>query len=66
MVQPTVTELAQDAYGQPLPPMTAAFWMFPALPLLLALFLIFLVSFLVQFFFSRFEITRKGREGGGK
>lgn len=50
------------AYGQDLPRMTTAFWVFPALPLLLALFLIFLVSFLVQFFFSRFEITRKGEE----
>lgn len=36
-----------------------SFWVIPLLPVLLALLAIFLVSFIVQFFFSRFEIKRK-------
>ena len=35
--------------------LTTSFWVIPALPVLLALLAIFLVSFLVQYFFSRFE-----------
>ena len=50
------------AYGEDLPPMRAAFWVFPALPVLIAIFTIFLVSFLVQFFFSRFEIKSKSKK----
>ncbi len=47
------------AFDAPLAPVQTAFWVFPALPLLLVLFAIFVVSFLVQYFFSRFEIQRK-------
>jgi len=36
-----------------------SFWVLPIVPILLALICIFLVSFLVQFGFSRFEIRRK-------
>jgi hypothetical protein len=46
-------------YGETVPVVMTGFWMLPALPILLALFAIFLVSFLVQFFFSRFEISKK-------
>ncbi len=38
---------------------TVSFWVIPALPVLLALLMIFIVSFLVQAFFSHFEITKK-------
>lgn len=37
----------------------AAFWVIPIIPTLIALLLIFLVSFLVQSFFQRYEIRRK-------
>ena len=43
-------------------PVSTGFWVIPLLPVLLVLFAIFLVSFLVQFFFSRFEIQRKKGE----
>lgn len=46
-------------FGQPTAPLEASFWVFPALPVLASLFVIFLVSFIVQFFFSRFEIRRR-------
>lgn len=39
---------------------TQTFWIIPALPVLLALLAIFFVSFLVQAFFSRFEIKKRG------
>lgn len=42
---------------------TVRFWIIPALPVLIALFAIFLVSFIVQAFFSHFEIKKKGKEG---
>jgi hypothetical protein len=47
---------------QPLTPIAATFWMIPLLPVLIVLFCIFVVSFVVQYFFSRFEIKRKGDE----
>jgi hypothetical protein len=45
--------------GQALPPVSATFWVIPIVPVILFLLLIFLVSLLVQLFFSRFEIKRK-------
>lgn len=47
--------------GKPLELVTRAFWVFPILPVLIFLFLIFLISFLVQYFFARFEIRKKGK-----
>ncbi len=44
---------------QPVPPLTASFWVIPIVPVVLLLLLIFLVSLLVQLFFSRFELRRK-------
>jgi len=41
---------------------THTFWIIPALPVLIALFAIFLVSFIVQAFFSHFEIKKKGKK----
>jgi hypothetical protein len=38
---------------------TVSFWIIPALPVLLGLLAIFIVSFLVQAFFSRFELKKK-------
>ncbi len=38
-----------------------SFWIIPALPVLIALLAIFLVSFVVQAFFSHFEIKKKGK-----
>jgi hypothetical protein len=52
-------EAQLEIFGEKAAPVSARFWVFPALPLLLALFVIFTVSFLVQFFFSRFEIKKK-------
>ncbi len=52
-------EAKLEAFGEEMNPVSVRFWVFPALPLLLALFVIFTVSFLVQFFFSRFEIKKK-------
>lgn len=43
-------------------PVSTSFWVIPLLPVLIVLLAIFLVSFLVQFFLSRFEISRKGLE----
>lgn len=40
-------------------PVSTSFWVIPLLPVLLVLFAIFLVSFIVQFFSSRFEVQRK-------
>ena len=40
-------------------PVSVSFWVIPLLPVLIVLLAIFLVSFLVQYFFSRFEISRK-------
>ncbi len=52
--------LTLSAEGQdPVQPMTVSFWIIPVLPVLLALLAIFAVSFLVQAFFSRFELKRK-------
>lgn len=42
-----------------LEPVSTSFWVIPLLPVLLLLFFIFLVSFVVQYFSSRFEIRRK-------
>ncbi len=39
--------------------LSTSFWVIPALPVLIALFLIFFVSFVVQYFFSKFEIRKK-------
>ncbi len=47
-------------YGTDTVALQTSFWVIPALPVLIVLFAIFLVSFLVQFFFSRFEIKKKG------
>jgi hypothetical protein len=44
---------------RPLEPVSAGFWVIPLLPVLILLFLIFIVSFLVQYLSARFEITRK-------
>jgi hypothetical protein len=41
-------------------PVSTSFWVLPLLPVLLVLLGIFTVSFLVQYFFSRFEIHKKG------
>lgn len=46
-------------YGKQAEVLKTGFFVIPALPVLLVLLAIFLVSFLVQFFFSRFEIKRK-------
>lgn len=46
-------------FGNPVAPMSVSFWVIPLLPVLLVLIAIFVVSFLVQVFFSRFEIKRK-------
>ncbi len=48
-----------SVYGEPGELLTVSFWMIPALPVLIAILAIFLVSFIVQVFFSRFEIKRK-------
>ncbi len=48
--------------GRPLPPSSAGFWVIPLLPVLLLLLSIFVVSFLVQSFSSRFEVRRKKPE----
>ena len=45
--------------GTPMQQLKTAFWVIPLLPVLIILLCIFLVSFLVQYFLSRFEITRK-------
>lgn len=45
--------------GTALASVSTSFWVFPLLPVLIMLCLIFLVSFLVQYFFTRFEIKRK-------
>ncbi len=39
---------------------TVSFWVIPALPVLIVLIAIFVVSFIVQAFLSRFEIRKKG------
>ncbi len=52
--------LTLNAEGQDaVQPMTVSFWVIPVLPVLLALLVIFAVSFFVQAFFSRFELRRK-------
>lgn len=48
--------------GRHLPPVSTAFWVIPLLPVLLILLVIFVVSFAVQYFFSRFEIHQKKPE----
>lgn len=48
-------------FGKDAQMLQTSFWVIPALPVLIVLFAIFLVSFFVQFFFSRFEITRRGK-----
>ncbi len=45
--------------GRHLPSVSTSFWVIPLLPVLLILLVIFLVSFGVQYFFSRFEIQTK-------
>lgn len=40
-------------------PVSTSFWVLPLLPVLLVLLGIFTISFLVQYFFSRFEIQKK-------
>ena len=45
--------------GEPDIRIGAPFWVIPALPVLLAIIAIFGASFLVQIFFSRFEIKKK-------
>lgn len=46
--------------GMPTQQLRTSFWVIPLLPLLIILLVIFFVSFTVQYFFSRFEIRRKG------
>lgn len=46
--------------GRQLSAVSAGFWVFPLLPVLTVLLAIFVVSFFVQYFFSRFEFKRKG------
>lgn len=41
--------------------MSSSFWIIPLVPVSLALVAIFLVSFIVQFFFSRFEVRKRRR-----
>lgn len=48
--------------GRALAPVSTSFWVIPLLPVLVLLFLIFLVSFIVQYFFARFEIRRKDED----
>ena len=45
--------------GMAMQPVSTSFWVVPLLPVLIILFFIFLVSFLVQYVASRFEIKRK-------
>lgn len=45
--------------GRALEPVSTSFWVIPIVPVLILLTLIFLVSYLVQYFFSRFEIKKK-------
>lgn len=45
--------------GDPTTSFSVSFWVIPLLPVLGILIAIFLVSFLVQYFFSRFEIKKK-------
>jgi hypothetical protein len=44
---------------RPLEPASVGFWVIPLVPVLILLLLIFIVSFLVQYFSARFEIRRK-------
>lgn len=46
-------------FQQETDPLEVRFWVVPAIPTLIALTVIFLVSYLVQVFFSRFEIKKK-------
>lgn len=46
-------------FGRETESVSVSFWMVPALPVLIGLLAVFLVSFLVQFFFSRFEVRKK-------
>lgn|GEM_PF-1160268 len=48
--------------GLQLASVQGAFWVVPLLPTLIAILAIFIVSFLVQYFFSRFEIRSKNDE----
>jgi hypothetical protein len=52
--------------GHALQDVTTSFWVVPLLPVLLILLAIFFVSFLVQYFFSRFEIRTKGSDKNDK
>lgn len=47
------------AFGGQLESVSVGFWMIPLVPVLGAIAAIFIVSFLVQYFFSSFEIRRK-------
>ena len=56
----TATLFLDDKEGQAhIDPIVLSFWMVPALPVLIALLVIFTTSLLVQVFFSRFELKKK-------
>ncbi len=57
----TATLSVTRGEGAPAEEQTVSFWVLPLLPVALVLLVIFLASFLVQVFFSRFEIRKKGQ-----
>ena len=52
-------ETTLKVFGENMDTLSVAFWVVPILPVLLVLLAIFLVSFLVQYFFSHFEVRKK-------
>lgn len=54
-----VSDFKAFSDDRPLTQLKASFWVFPLLPVLFVLLTIFVVSFFVQYFFSRFELKRK-------
>jgi hypothetical protein len=48
-------------FGDPAPELKTSFWVIPALPILSLLFAVFIFSFCVQYFFTRFEVRRRKR-----
>ena len=53
------TTLTLNAAGQQTVQIPASFWVIPAIPTALIIIAIFAISFLVQAFFSRFELKKK-------
>ncbi len=52
-------EAQLKVFGENMPTMSVSFWVIPILPVIIVLLAIFLVSFLVQYFMSHFEIRKK-------